>query len=39
MSAEPMRVLMVSANYLPVLGGTEMHVHEVSKRGSDARYL
>jgi glycosyltransferase involved in cell wall biosynthesis len=32
MSAEPMRVLMVSANYLPDMGGTETHVREVSKR-------
>jgi glycosyltransferase involved in cell wall biosynthesis len=32
MSAEPMRVLMVSASYLPDMGGTEMHVREVSTR-------
>jgi glycosyltransferase involved in cell wall biosynthesis len=32
MSAEPMRILMVSARYLPDMGGTEMHVHEVSSR-------
>lgn len=32
MSAEPMRVLMVSPSYLPEMGGTEMHVREVSSR-------
>jgi len=32
MSAKPMRVLMVSASYLPDMGGTETHVREVSKR-------
>ena len=32
MSAEPLRVLMVSARYLPDMGGIETHVHEVSRR-------
>jgi glycosyltransferase involved in cell wall biosynthesis len=32
MSAGPMRVLMVSASYLPEMGGTETHVREVSNR-------
>ena len=32
MSAIPMRVLMVSASYLPEMGGTETHVREVSGR-------
>ena len=32
MPAEPLRVLMVAARYLPDMGGTEMHVDEVSRR-------
>jgi len=32
MSTEPLRVLMVTARYLPDTGGTETHVHEVSRR-------
>jgi glycosyltransferase involved in cell wall biosynthesis len=32
MSAGPMRVLMVSASYLPEMGGTETHMREVSSR-------
>lgn len=32
MTDRPLRVLMVAARYLPDMGGTEMHVHEVSKR-------
>src|SRR5215470_1837513 len=28
----PLRVLMVCARYLPEVGGTEMHVHEVARR-------
>ena len=32
MSAMPMRVLMVSASYLPEMGGLETHVREVSSR-------
>jgi glycosyltransferase involved in cell wall biosynthesis len=32
MSTEPLRVLMVTARYLPDMGGTETHVHEVSRR-------
>lgn len=32
MSAEPLRVLMVAARYLPDMGGIETHVHEVSRR-------
>ena len=32
MSTEPLRVLMVAARYLPDMGGTETHIHEVSKR-------
>lgn len=32
MATEPLRVLMVAASYLPDMGGTETHVHEVSRR-------
>ena len=32
MTAKPLRVLMVAARYLPDMGGTEMHVDEVSRR-------
>ena len=32
MPAERLRVLMVAARYLPDMGGTETHVHEVSRR-------
>ena len=32
MPAEPLRVLMVAARYLPDMGGIEMHVDEVGKR-------
>jgi glycosyltransferase involved in cell wall biosynthesis len=32
MSAEPMRVLMVSASYLPEMGGTETHMREITSR-------
>ena len=32
MTAEPLRVLMVAARYLPDMGGTEMHMDEVSRR-------
>lgn len=32
MSAGPIRVLMVSASYLPEMGGTETHMREVSSR-------
>lgn len=32
MSTEPLRVLMVAARYLPDMGGTETHIHEVSRR-------
>ena len=28
----PLRVLMVCPRYLPEVGGTEMHVHEVASR-------
>jgi glycosyltransferase involved in cell wall biosynthesis len=30
--AQPLRVLMVCPRYLPEVGGTEMHVHEVTHR-------
>lgn len=33
-SAKPLHVLMVCANYLPVTGGIETHVHEVARRFS-----
>src|SRR6516164_8848042 len=29
---QPLRVLMVCPRYLPEVGGTEMHVHEVARR-------
>ena len=32
MSAKPLRVLMVTARYLPDMGGIETHVNEVSRR-------
>ena len=32
MSAKPLRVLMVTARYLPDVGGIETHVHEVARR-------
>jgi glycosyltransferase involved in cell wall biosynthesis len=31
-SSAPLRIAMVSARYLPHMGGTEAHVHEVSRR-------
>jgi glycosyltransferase involved in cell wall biosynthesis len=31
-SSKPLRVLMVSARYLPDLGGTETHIYEVARR-------
>jgi glycosyltransferase involved in cell wall biosynthesis len=32
MQTQPIRVLMVTARFLPDLGGTETHVHEVTRR-------
>lgn len=30
--ARPLRILMISANYFPCIGGIETHVHEVARR-------
>lgn len=32
MNVRPLRVLMTTARYLPLMGGTESHVYEVSRR-------
>ena len=38
-SGPPLRVLMVAARYLPYSGGTETHVHEVSRRLAQAGHI